>query len=175
MIKRLWFWRKNAYELGYLNWYVQFWQKLCITKILSYRAIQGLSILKIKHLTLTRSWMNGQFGPMNFSAERKKTRCVFFYRNFRDLGKKKKHGFWIKMNEWMTNLSAEIKKYGTFAFTASISCVYQYKIASIKIRVTHLTLRVFRQILKLKSASKKKPMLNYISQFQESLSNFSNF
>ena len=112
MIKRLWFWSKNAYELGYLNWYVQFWQKLCITKILSYRAIQGLSILKIKHLTLTRSWMNG---PWTFPRKEKKTRCIFFYRNFRDLEKKQKHGFWIKMNEWMTNLSAERKKYGTFA------------------------------------------------------------
>ena len=51
--------------------------------------------------------------PMNFSAERKKNTLCFFFRNFRDLGKKKKkHGFWIKMNEWMTNLSAEIKKYG---------------------------------------------------------------
>ena len=36
---------------------------------------------------------------------KKKTPCVFFSRNFLDLGKKK-HGFWIWMNEWPTVFSA---------------------------------------------------------------------
>ena len=98
-INSLWFWSKNAYELGYLNWYVQFWQKLYITKNSKLQEF----ILKIKHLTLTRSWMNGQW---TFPRKEKKTRCFFFYRNFSDLGEKKKHDFWIWMNEWPTFLSA---------------------------------------------------------------------
>ena len=63
--------------------------------------------------------------PMNFSAEEKKnTVCFFFSRHFCDLGKKKKHGFWIWMNEWPTNLSREKKKYGTFGSNDSFVRFY---------------------------------------------------
>ena len=47
-------------------------------------------------------WMANEL----FRGKKKKHAVFFFYRNFGDLGNKKKHGFWLWMNEWITFLSA---------------------------------------------------------------------
>ena len=104
------------------SFYTHFWKKSIerMKKLFFFPATEKKNNLKI-------DWMNGTWTffsvKKKIQPKTKKMGCIFFSVFL----EKKKHIFWIWMNEWAMNFFAEIKKYGTFAGTHSFYNCFLFK------------------------------------------------